>query len=131
MHAAINKFIARFPILGVLTAALLFRALIPAGFMPAQGANGEIVMQLCSGFATKSVSVSFDDDGVPATGQSSLFDSSPCGFAASAAPPVLPVSALNVVHVPVAPPVSSGHPPAISLASILRSQSPRAPPALV
>lgn len=128
MHAAVHKFIARFPILGVLAAALLFRALIPAGFMPVQGAHGEIVMQLCSGFATKSVVVSFDDADGPTNGHATLFDESPCGFAAGAAPP-LPVVALPAFEPLAGARAEPSHSSAgASPASILRSQSPRAPP---
>lgn len=127
MHAAIHRFIARFPVLGLLMAALVFRALIPAGFMPMQSANGEIVMQLCSGFESKAVSVSLDDEGTP-NQQSTFLDSSHCGFSASSAPPLASNTAVAfaLANAPHAVPVASL--PAARPLSIHRTQSPRAPP---
>ncbi|MEQ1581752.1 MAG: hypothetical protein ABL964_14270, partial [Steroidobacteraceae bacterium] len=89
MHAFLHRCLSRTPIIGLLMAALLFRALVPAGFMPAQAENGEIVMQLCSGFSTKSVVVDLGTSGATHDSSTQLFDHSPCGFAAAAqaAPP--------------------------------------------
>lgn len=81
MHRFLQRCLARTPMLGLLMAALVFRALIPAGFMPAHE-NGTLVMELCSGFGTKSAVVDFDDQG--STSSNQLFEHSPCGFAAAA-----------------------------------------------
>ena len=129
LHLCLN----RTPVVGLLMAALLFRALIPTGFMPTRADDGTLVMELCSGFTTKTVVVHLDDH----AGQSGtdhdpshddLFEHAPCGFAvaaAGAAPPATPA-----VLVPVASPIFL---PEFAVAvrpapSILRSQSPRWPP---
>lgn len=107
-------------------AALVFRALIPAGFMPTQGENGRIVMELCAGFDTKTVLVDLDDDASSTSSQ--LFEHSPCGFtaAALAALPVTPASfpvSLSLHERPVVADI-----PVATAPSIQRTQSPRGPP---
>jgi hypothetical protein len=131
----------RTPLIGALMAALLFRALIPTGFMPTLGSDGTLVMELCSGFTTKSVVVHL---GTPATqgvhaghghaggdtdpAPADAFEHSPCGFAVAvfAAPPPAMLS-LRAPALPAAPRTAFvkvvQFPP-----SILRSQSPRGPP---
>jgi len=127
MHAFLHRCLTRTPILGLLMAAVLFRALIPAGFMPTQAESGEIVMQLCSGFETRSVVVDLGsrDAGHDA---SQLFDHSPCGFTASAMaapPPFVSGLALATRADSVAPTAGASLPAAPPLD---RAHSPRAPP---
>lgn len=127
MHAFLHRCLSRSPIIGLLMAALLFRALVPAGFMPAQAENGEIVMQLCSGFGTKSVVVDLGNGSATHDSGSQLFEHSPCGFAAAAmvAPPP------SIADFATAAPDSlttRGHPGSVTVASITRAHSPRAPP---
>jgi hypothetical protein len=127
MHAFLHRCLSRTPIIGLLMAALLFRALVPAGFMPAQAENGAIVMQLCSGFSTKSVVVDFGQASATHDGGSQLFDHSPCGFTAAsiAAPP--PATLAFVAGTLDTPPVR-GDLRSVITPSITRAHSPRAPP---
>jgi hypothetical protein len=127
MQAFLHRCLSRTPIIGLLMAAVLFRALIPAGFMPAQAENGAIVMQLCSGFSTKSVVVDLGP-GSATHDNSQLFDHSPCGFtaAAIAAPPTAP-SAFTATRA-VDPETSRGDTGSVITPSITRAHSPRAPP---
>jgi hypothetical protein len=128
MHAFLHRCLSRTPIIGLLMAALLFRALVPAGFMPAQAENGEIVMQLCSGFGTKSVVVDLGTGSATHDGGSQLFDHSPCGFAAAAvaAPPPADF-AFAVGSTPDAL-TTRGDAGSVTVPSIVRAHSPRAPP---
>jgi len=128
MHAFLHRCLSRTPIIGLLMAALLFRALVPAGFMPAPAANGEIVMQLCSGFSTKSVVVDLGSGSVSHDSGSTLFDHTPCGFTAAgmAAPPVthsMFAAASGPDEVAIPQDVRASVVP-----SITRAHSPRAPP---
>jgi len=128
MQQFLHRCLNRTPIIGLLMAALLFRALIPTGFMPTAGENGSLVMQLCSGMTTKSVVVDLGLSSDEAPAPTHLIDSSPCGFAVtghSAAPPSLPVFAAagSPDSHAVAGNVASRVP-----ASIARAQSPRGPP---
>ncbi len=128
MHAFLHRCLSRTPIIGLLMAALLFRALVPAGFMPAHAENGEIVMQLCSGFSTKSVVVDLGPGSATHDSGSALFDHTPCGFTAAglSAPPVAhagfaPIPSLDRV-------TTQRDVDARVVPSITRAHSPRAPP---
>lgn len=141
LHLCLN----RTPVIGLLMAALLFRALIPAGFMPTLASDGTIIMELCSGFTTKTVVVHLDGraesanhvdhagyaDSHDASHDSShgdLFKHSPCGFAVAATaagppdlrPAIAPVFRLTLLSVLR---TTTRTPP-----SIHRSQTPRGPP---
>jgi hypothetical protein len=138
LHLCLN----RTPIIGVLMAALLFRALIPAGFMPMLASDGTIVMELCSGFTTKSVVVNLAapadsaghvehavSEGARAdAAHGDLFENSPCGFAAAASAAGPP--SLLAAIAPIAPqiPLAALHAAAETPPSIYRSQTPRGPP---
>jgi hypothetical protein len=128
MRRFLHRCLTRTPVIGLLMAALLFRALIPAGFMPAQGESGAIVMQLCSGFGGKTVLVELEDDGASTNPGGQLFDHSPCGFAAASmsAPPL----ASAAVALSIGPDFHSAVEGISSVIapSIARAQSPRAPP---
>jgi hypothetical protein len=126
MQRFLQRCLARTPVLGLLMAALVFRALIPTGFMP-KHENGTLVMELCSGFGTKSVVVDLGEQ-ESSTSSSQLFDHSPCGFAAAALsapppePPTFPVTAsLHSIAV-----VAGTSPPVAP--SPRRAHAPRAPP---
>jgi len=127
MHAFLHRCLSRTPIIGLLMAALLFRALVPAGFMPAHAENGEIVMQLCSGFSTKAVVVDLGT-GSGTHDSNQLFEHSPCGFTAagiSAPPPSVAVFAATSTPDSLPTHGDSG---SVIVASITRAHSPRAPP---
>lgn len=138
LHLCLN----RTPVIGLLMAALLFRALIPSGFMPTLASDGTIVMELCSGFTTKTIVVNLDAPAGHANhaehavsegnhtdaAHGDLFEHSPCGFAVAATtagPPAVPSTV-----VPVSAPASLTEQPAAlqTSPSILRSQTPRGPP---
>jgi hypothetical protein len=128
MHAFLHRCLSRTPIIGLLMAALLFRALVPAGFMPAQAENGEIVMQLCAGFGTKSVVVDLGNNSAEHGSGSALFDHTPCGFTAAglSAPPVTPA---GFAPIPSLDDVTTQRDvDARVVPSITRAHSPRAPP---
>lgn len=129
MHQFLHRCLTRTPVLGLLMAALVFRALIPAGFMPTQDENGRMVMELCAGFTTKSVIVDLGAglDDAPTPG-SALFEHSPCGFTAaalSAPPPDAPP-----VFASLAPeaPLPAADVPVDAAYTVHRTQSPRGPP---
>lgn len=128
MYVFLHRCLSRTPIIGVLMAVLLFRALIPAGFMPAQAENGEIVMQLCAGFGTKSVVVDFGPGHASQDPGAQLFDHSPCGFAAAAvsAPPPTPLTlSTSATADSLANPSDTG---SVITPVLQRAHSPRAPP---
>jgi len=127
MHAFLHRCLSRTPIIGLLMAALLFRALVPAGFMPAQAENGAIVMQLCAGFGTKSVVVDLGDGAATHDGANQLFDHSPCGFAATAAAAPPPADVAFAASSTPASLTTRGDAGSI-VPSIVRAHSPRAPP---
>jgi hypothetical protein len=66
---------------------VLFRGMIPAGFMPAVGTDAQAgaILALCSGGMLKSVAVSADPDGHPAA---QAMDE--CPFAAASSPALPP-----------------------------------------
>lgn len=129
MYRFLHRCLTHTPVLGLLIAALVFRALIPMGFMPTQGENGHLVMELCAGFGTKSVVVDLGDDAAPSSDAGAeLFERSVCGFAVAAltVPPATQPAfpAILALQSPVAlAPVT-----AITTPSILKAESPRAPP---
>jgi Protein of unknown function (DUF2946) len=128
MHAFLHRCLSRTPIIGLLMAALLFRALVPAGFMPAQAENGEIVMQLCSGFGTKSVVVDMGTGSATHDSGSLRFDHSPCGFTAAAIAAPLPADVAFAVSSTPASLTTRGDAGSVIVPSIFRAHSPRAPP---
>ncbi len=129
--------------------AMLFRAAIPAGFMPMPGASGWPTLELCPGTVSvhrgmndalgahpthhhgtsqthnHSPASGVDPDhGSPAPGH----DHVPCLFAAGAGAAPLP-SALDAPSAAVEPlPANSEVTESVFTPSIVRAQSPRAPP---
>lgn len=69
----------------LLLIAVLFRALIPQGYMPdvSAGADGLIKFVICSGSGIGGKVVSLDGDGKPAGGDQPSHIGEPCVFAAS------------------------------------------------
>ncbi len=141
LHLCLN----RTPIVGLLMAALLFRALIPTGFMPTRADDGTIVMELCSGFTTKSVVVHLDGSTESAShadhaghadshdaghdsSHGDLFEHSPCGFAVAATAAGPPALLSAVVPIPSQSPLTELHAAVQTPPSIHRSQTPRGPP---
>jgi hypothetical protein len=142
MRRFLHLCLDRTPVIGLLMAALLFRALIPAGFMPTVASDGTIVMELCAGFTTKTVVVHLDaqadhaDHVDPAGNEGShpdaahgdLFEQSLCGFAVAGTAAAPPSRLAEVVPFSpqAAPPTF--HVVAQTPPSIHRSQTPRGPP---
>lgn len=141
VHLCLN----RTPIIGVLMAALLFRALIPTGFMPMLASDGTIVMELCSGFTTKSVVVHLDDhaghaahaghvghtdshDDSHDSSHGDLFEHSPCGFAVAATGAGPPAVASAIAPIAPQTPLAEFRAVTRTPPSIHRSQTPRGPP---
>jgi len=111
----------------LLLPALAFRLLVPAGFMPAVGADFAVTMQMCHGDAKSSIVVRLTaDEDAPAAPQAS--HESPCVFAASAtvAPPTLPTLPQLSAAMPDADPLRER--PAPASRPLHHPQSPRAPP---
>jgi hypothetical protein len=130
----------------VLLLAVLFRALIPVGVMPVIGSGGALTLQLCPGTITSPLVATTGQhahhqpelggrdapahhhhgSGSKGSDQHQLL----CPFAASAGFAALPTilaathTAMDCVVVPASDTAQ------ISLASIVRAQSPRAPPRL-
>jgi hypothetical protein len=129
----------RSPLLhALLLLAFLVRGLIPAGFMPATQAGFGFQLQLCSaeGLAPSPLLPGFHDAADPAGAPSDApaphgdgTHERPCIYAASAvsAPPPAALAAL-LAHAPAPAPASIALPAAVR-PSIVRAQSPRAPPA--
>jgi hypothetical protein len=111
---------------GLLFAALAVRALIPVGFMPVASNGGALTLQLCAqrGSEVPSVRVGKDGQRIP----TSPSHETPCLYSVSGTPTPLPwMPSLPVATEPageIAPPISL----TVSVPSILRTQSPRAPP---
>ncbi len=138
LHLCLN----RTPVVGLLMAALLFRALIPTGFMPTRADDGTIVMELCSGFTTKSVVVHLEapadqashvghvdsQGGGHDSSHGDLFEHSPCGFAVAATAAGPPSLLSAVVPIPSQSPLTELHAAVQTPPSIHRSQTPRGPP---
>jgi len=121
-------------IAGLLLPAILYRALIPAGFMPAIGSDGALRLQFCPGadraaadtrpvHAHHHGGASGDSGGA---GHGQLL----CPFAATAGPAPLPAMTALVVASVDSQPVVSRPVSRDTVPTIIRTQSPRAPPAL-
>jgi hypothetical protein len=118
---------------GLLLVALVFRALVPAGFMPTFRADGTsaVTMQICPMHMPAMGHAPADDGQHPAPksgGQ--VHEGGICVFAASAisAPP--PSLAPPTLQAHADPEPISAAVETVTLPSIVRSQSPRAPPFL-
>ncbi len=105
---------------------LLFRALIPAGFMPGQTAAGALTVELCSGMGYQQSVVHYTGDGHPVPERGGSHD--PCPFAASAggAPPPSGVPQLAIAS--TAGPAALPPPTRIQHADPTRRPTARAPP---
>lgn len=125
-------------LLGLVLPALLLRALIPAGFMPAPGAAGMSIV-LCPGEAALPPGITgpahHAHGHVHHTGNSPAAPATPhhelCLFAAAGAAPLAPVLPTLVVEIPVPLRVQVLPASGVFSPSILRTQSPRGPPTLV
>ena len=112
--------------------ALVFRAFIPAGYMPIVGNDGHFTMVLCSdGLNAKLTSVPTQAGDPAPPGHDGDAPNGPCVYAASAhslgnalAGPVLPAVPAQFTAAVI--PTPGLTPPG----DIPRAQSPRAPPAL-
>ena len=109
-------------------AALVFRALVPAGFMFASGDGHSLTVTMCHGAESRPAVVHYDDDGRPVDGSSGQRASDLCPYAASAllAPPPALESARSIDTGPA----TAGPDPAAPLLPRERDRRPgaRAPP---
>jgi hypothetical protein len=111
-------------IIAILLPALLFRAAVPAGFMPEFGAGYGLRLVLCSGLVLERGAVS-DDRGAPDHGDPSHL---PCLFGVGAGPAPLPTLLAVTAEPPRAAPGISAYRVGVCAAAIVRAQSPRGPP---
>jgi len=93
-------------------AALVFRALVPAGFMVGSGADPALAVEFCHGQGQFSTVVHYGDDGRPLDAPAERRAGDHCPFALSALlapPPVIaaPVSALSAATVEWPPAIRS------------------------
>ena len=115
----------RLQVVGLLLAALVLRALVPAGYMLGGDTQAGLTLTMCHAAGTPSGTLPAEP-AAPGEDQRTL-DACPFALSASAAPPpaaavlpdVLAIGSPAAAHEPVAAP---------HLPSILRAQSPRAPP---
>jgi hypothetical protein len=128
--ASLNPLRARSrALLAVILPALVLRAIIPVGFMPV-AASGGPAMQLCPGAAAMAGTLAGHHHHPGGDAPGGTAHNTLCVFAASAAPAMAPVAAaipLRAADVSCAEQSSAN---SVSLPSILRTQSARAPPSL-
>jgi hypothetical protein len=112
----------------IILAALVFRALVPAGFMVASGDGHSFTVTMCHGAESRPAVVHYNDDGRPVDGSSGHRASDLCPFAASAL--LAPPPALDFAHSIDAGPATLGPDPAALLLPRDRARRPgaRAPP---
>ncbi|MBS1199958.1 MAG: hypothetical protein H6R27_636 [Proteobacteria bacterium] len=109
-------------------AALVFRALVPAGFMFASGDGASLTVRLCHGAESRLTVVHYDDDGRPVDGRSDHDASGLCPYAASAL--LAPPPAIDVARSTDTGPATLGPDPAEPLLPRDHARRPgaRAPP---
>ena len=125
----------QFRIAGLLLPAILFRALIPAGFMPAIASDGAFGLQFCPGTdqaAMDTRSAHFHHHGGASgdSGDTMGHGQLLCPFAATVGPAPLPALTALVIAPDYNQPVPSRPVSRDTIPTIIRTQSPRAPPAL-
>lgn len=86
-------------------AALVFRALVPAGFMLASGDGHSLTVTMCHGAESRPALVHYDDAGRPVDSSSRHHASELCAYAASAllAPPPVLATARSIDTGPATP----------------------------
>ncbi|MCU0975159.1 MAG: hypothetical protein MUC71_02465 [Steroidobacteraceae bacterium] len=107
--------------------ALVFRALIPVGFMP--GAGPALALELCSSAGFGSVFAVYEGEGAP-SGQHGTGSHEPCAFAAGASPALAPDIAAPDAPVPGAARVAARTLLLLPAAAPSLRPQPRAPPGL-
>ncbi len=112
----------RLLIAALLLPAILFRGLIPPGFMPATAAAGVVRMAFCPGMGHAAP----NDPTGPGEGGHHA-QKCPYGATASPAPPPAITGLAARPHAPRSEVIRAGS--RISVPAIVRAQSPRAPPA--
>jgi len=127
----VNRFARRYssnPLLcAVLLAALVIRALIPAGFMPGGGSGFSMALKLCHGMEMGTLPIHGDEPQSPAPAS---HKDAPCVFAALASAAPLPeLLQITAYSRPVDSAVANDV-FGIITTSIVRAQSARAPPPL-
>lgn len=132
MYHFLQRCLNRTPLLGVLMAAIVFRALIPQGFMFGQ-ADGAVEMQFCSG-----ATVLVDMDGAGASnsgghgkdGNGQAFQPGVCAFAAGLLGDALPVTRALDPQLPLVVIVPAAVQAIYGVAPHAQSRSARGPPSL-
>ena len=105
---------------------LVFRALIPVGFMP--GAGSAFALELCSSAGFGSTFVAYDGDGTPVGHERSL-GHEPCAFAAGAGIGPAPEIASPAAPAPAVVSTAGRTAPILSALQASLRPPPRAPPA--
>ncbi len=111
-------------VLALLLPALMFRAAIPAGYMPTVSAAGQVALVMCSAVDVTAGTGKITDRHSPDTARGS----SPCHFAASSALAPLPDAGWST-WLDVAPDfIAWANAVDVHALAIVRAQSPRGPP---
>lgn len=112
----------------VILAALVFRALVPAGFMFASEGGTSLTVRLCHGAESRLTVVHYDEDGRPADSRSDPRASGTCPYAASAL--LAPPPAVDVARSIDTGPATLGPEPAAPMLTRDHARRPgaRAPP---
>jgi hypothetical protein len=105
-------------IVALLLPAILYRGLIPAGFMPVTDDEGSMSMEFCHGIGQSK----------PAGTENSHEGGRQCLFAATASPAPPPAMASQAVACHASLPLAEVTVLRETVPAIIRSQSPRAPP---
>ncbi len=121
-------------IAGLLLPAILYRALIPAGFMLAADSDGTLGLQFCPGTDLPAADTrpahAHHHDGASGDSGRAGHGQLLCPFAAAAGPAPLPTLTALVIAPDHNQPVISRTASRDTIPTIIRTQSPRAPPAL-
>lgn len=112
-------------VLALLLPALMFRAAIPAGYMPSADTSGRVSLVMCSAV---DVTASSTSGGTDRHNPDNARGNSPCHFAASAALAPLPDSGWSAwLDVPTDF-ITRDNAHEVRLPAVVRAQSPRGPP---
>ena len=109
----------------LLAAAILVRTLIPLGFMPTEAGRGGAVLRLCTSRAGVEKPIE-RIRGIPTSPAPAHDERCPFSMAGMLAPPLSLPSVAAVSE--VSDPQPAGREYSITVPSVLRAQSPRAPP---
>jgi hypothetical protein len=119
----------------LLLTVLLVRALVPAGFMPVVDTTGALTFGFCPGtihaqlVADSDVHAHHGHAPETPTAPTEPYEQQPlCQFAASSSPSLPAVHSMVLVHLVARAPAARIEVATVARPSIIRAQSPRAPP---